>query len=233
MNIRQLFECHYPSLVWFLYGRLGDRDLAEGLAQVAFVPLIDKPPCAPDAWLYVVAGNIARDAPIRRPAPTRRCAASRSRQWCTRHSPCCRSATPRFSSCTPMISPIANRRGYRSFAHISWSAARTCAAALHPRAWTSRAHAAMRCVPRPRRGDKGDRVPREFLAAPQHATGRQRIGVGAARDSKRRPRRVHRARARALDIGRGARARLGSAHRDDGARHAARPVRRRRVRARA
>jgi len=62
VNIRQLFERHYPSLVWYLHGRLGDRDLAEDLAQDAFVRLIDKPPRAPDAWLYVVAGNLARDA---------------------------------------------------------------------------------------------------------------------------------------------------------------------------
>ena len=62
MNIRALFERHYPSLVWFLHGRLGDRDLAEDLAQEAFVRLIDKPPRAPDSWLYVVAGNLARDA---------------------------------------------------------------------------------------------------------------------------------------------------------------------------
>ena len=62
MNIRRLFERHYPTLVWYLHGRLGDRDLAEDLAQEAFVRLIDKPPRAPDAWLYVVAGNLARDA---------------------------------------------------------------------------------------------------------------------------------------------------------------------------
>jgi len=62
LNIRALFERHYPSLVWYLHGRLGDRDLAEDLAQEAFVRLIDKPPRAPDSWLYVVAGNLARDA---------------------------------------------------------------------------------------------------------------------------------------------------------------------------
>lgn len=62
MNIRRLFERHYPSLVWYLNGRLGDRDLAEDLAQEAFVRLLDKPPRAPDSWLYVVAGNLARDA---------------------------------------------------------------------------------------------------------------------------------------------------------------------------
>jgi RNA polymerase sigma-70 factor (ECF subfamily) len=62
LNIRRLFERHYPSLVWYLHGQLGDRDLAEDLAQEAFVRLIEKPPRAPDAWLYVVAGNLARDA---------------------------------------------------------------------------------------------------------------------------------------------------------------------------
>jgi RNA polymerase sigma-70 factor (ECF subfamily) len=62
LNIRALFERHYTSLVWYLHGRLGDRDLAEDLAQEAFVRLIDKPPREPDAWLYVVAGNLARDA---------------------------------------------------------------------------------------------------------------------------------------------------------------------------
>ncbi len=70
MNIRELFERHYPSLVWFLQGRVGDRDLAEDLAQEAFVRLLGKPPRAPDAWLYVVAGNLARDArrgELRRP----------------------------------------------------------------------------------------------------------------------------------------------------------------------
>jgi RNA polymerase sigma-70 factor, ECF subfamily len=61
LNIRSLFDRHYPSLVSFLHGRLGDRDLAEDLAQEAFVRLLDKPPRAPDSWLYVVAGNLARD----------------------------------------------------------------------------------------------------------------------------------------------------------------------------
>jgi RNA polymerase sigma-70 factor (ECF subfamily) len=62
LNIRRLFDQHYPSLVWYLHGRLGDRDLAEDLAQEAFVRLLDRPPREPDSWLYVVAGNLARDA---------------------------------------------------------------------------------------------------------------------------------------------------------------------------
>jgi RNA polymerase sigma-70 factor, ECF subfamily len=62
VNIRRLFERHYPSLVWYLHGRVRDRDLAEDLAQEAFVRLLEKSPREPDAWLYVVAGNLARDA---------------------------------------------------------------------------------------------------------------------------------------------------------------------------
>src|SRR5665213_1911793 len=62
VNIRQLFERHYPGLVWYLQGKLGDRDLAEDLAQDAFVRLREQPPRAPESWLYVVAGNLARDA---------------------------------------------------------------------------------------------------------------------------------------------------------------------------
>jgi RNA polymerase sigma-70 factor (ECF subfamily) len=62
LNIRALFERHYASLVWFLHGRLGDRDLAEDLAQEVFVRLMEKPPREPDSWMYVVAGNLARDA---------------------------------------------------------------------------------------------------------------------------------------------------------------------------
>ena len=62
MDIRHLFERHYPGLVWYLQGKLGDRDLAEDLAQEAFVRLIEHAPRSPEAWLYVVAGNLARDA---------------------------------------------------------------------------------------------------------------------------------------------------------------------------
>jgi RNA polymerase sigma-70 factor (ECF subfamily) len=62
MNVRALFERHYPGLVRFLHRRVGDRDQAEDLAQMAFVRLMERQPASPDGWLYVVAANLARDA---------------------------------------------------------------------------------------------------------------------------------------------------------------------------
>jgi RNA polymerase sigma-70 factor (ECF subfamily) len=62
VDIRHLFERHYPGLVRFLYERVGDRDQAEDLAQETFVRLLRCPPREPHGWLYVVAANLARDA---------------------------------------------------------------------------------------------------------------------------------------------------------------------------
>ena len=62
MIVRRLFERHYPRLVRYLYRRLGDLDRAEDLAQEAFVRLLERRPRRPEAWLYAVAANLARDA---------------------------------------------------------------------------------------------------------------------------------------------------------------------------
>lgn len=61
MNLRSLFDQTYPALVRFLYRRLGDQDLAEDLAQEAFVRLLKEQPDRPEAWLFTVADNLARD----------------------------------------------------------------------------------------------------------------------------------------------------------------------------
>lgn len=61
MNLRSIFDQTYPALVRFLYRRLGDQDLAEDLAQEAFVRLLREEPERPEAWLFTVADNLARD----------------------------------------------------------------------------------------------------------------------------------------------------------------------------
>ena len=62
MNLKPLFERVYPGLVRYLHRRLGDWDLAEDIAQEAFVRLLRVSPDNPDGWLFVVAANLARDS---------------------------------------------------------------------------------------------------------------------------------------------------------------------------
>lgn len=59
--MHRLFHEHYPSLVRFLYRRLGDRDQAEDLAQEAFVRLLEHHPSNPRAYLFTTALNLVRD----------------------------------------------------------------------------------------------------------------------------------------------------------------------------
>lgn len=59
--MQRLFREHYPSLVRFLYRRLGDRDQAEDLAQEAFVRLLEHQPGNPRAYLFTTALNLVRD----------------------------------------------------------------------------------------------------------------------------------------------------------------------------
>jgi RNA polymerase sigma-70 factor (ECF subfamily) len=51
----------YPALVRFLYKRVWDVDQAEDLAQEAFVRLLREQPPKPEAWLFTVAGNLAKN----------------------------------------------------------------------------------------------------------------------------------------------------------------------------
>ena len=60
--LRELFDQLYPVLVRFLYKRVWDVDQAEDLAQEAFVRLLDARPPKPEAWLFTVAGNLAKNA---------------------------------------------------------------------------------------------------------------------------------------------------------------------------
>ncbi len=59
--MHRLFEKDYPSLVRFLYRRLGDRDQAEDLAQEAFIRLLQRQPENPRAYLFATALNLVRD----------------------------------------------------------------------------------------------------------------------------------------------------------------------------
>jgi RNA polymerase sigma-70 factor (ECF subfamily) len=59
----------YEDLVRFLHRKVWDADRAQDLAQEAFVRALDHEPENPRAWLFTVAGNLARDearAAIRR-----------------------------------------------------------------------------------------------------------------------------------------------------------------------
>jgi len=62
VDLRQLFDRVYPLLVRYIYTRLWDADQAEDIAQEAFVRLLDERPDRPEAWLFTVAGNLARNA---------------------------------------------------------------------------------------------------------------------------------------------------------------------------
>jgi RNA polymerase sigma factor (sigma-70 family) len=48
--------------VRFIYKRVWDADQAEDIAQEAFVRLLDERPDNPEAWLFTVAGNLAKNA---------------------------------------------------------------------------------------------------------------------------------------------------------------------------
>ena len=60
-GVRAFFDQWYPALVRSLRARVGDADLAEDIAQEAFVRLLDHGPRDPRAWLFTVAANLVRD----------------------------------------------------------------------------------------------------------------------------------------------------------------------------
>ena len=61
LNFRPFFDRWYPRLVSYLRAKIGDADLAEDIAQEAFVRLLDETPRDPAAWLFVVANRLMID----------------------------------------------------------------------------------------------------------------------------------------------------------------------------
>jgi RNA polymerase sigma-70 factor (ECF subfamily) len=56
-----VYRTSFEDLVRFLYRKVWDVDRAHDLAQEAFVRALDTAPDHPRAWLFTVAGNLARD----------------------------------------------------------------------------------------------------------------------------------------------------------------------------
>ncbi|NIM51160.1 MAG: sigma-70 family RNA polymerase sigma factor [Gemmatimonadales bacterium] len=65
----EVYRTTFADLVRFLHRKVWDPDRAHDLAQEAFVRALNHEPDNPRAWLFTVAGNLARDearAAIRR-----------------------------------------------------------------------------------------------------------------------------------------------------------------------
>lgn len=61
-QLERLFRAYHGPVVRFLTRRLGDRDLAEELAQETFLRALRHAPVANErAWLFAVAANLVRD----------------------------------------------------------------------------------------------------------------------------------------------------------------------------
>lgn len=56
-----VYRTTYPDLVRYVYRKLWDRDRAHDVAQEAFLRALGQEPDDPRAWLFTVAGNLARD----------------------------------------------------------------------------------------------------------------------------------------------------------------------------
>lgn len=71
-NLERLFREYHGPLVRYLARRVGDRDLAEELAQETFVRAMRHGPVLRErAWLFAVATNLVRDE-VRRESRERR-----------------------------------------------------------------------------------------------------------------------------------------------------------------
>ncbi len=56
-----VYRTTFEDLVRFLHRKVWDADRAHDLAQETFVRALDHAPDNPRAWLFTVAGNLARD----------------------------------------------------------------------------------------------------------------------------------------------------------------------------
>lgn len=63
MDLEQAFHRHYEQLYRYLFRLTGDGDLAEDLAQEAFIRLLENPvgDGGLKAWLFTVGTNLVRD----------------------------------------------------------------------------------------------------------------------------------------------------------------------------
>ncbi len=56
-----VYRATYTDLVRYLHRKVWDAERAQDLAQEAFVRALEREPDNPRAWLFHVAGNLARD----------------------------------------------------------------------------------------------------------------------------------------------------------------------------
>jgi RNA polymerase sigma-70 factor (ECF subfamily) len=61
LTLRPFFDEWYPRLVRYLRAKVHDTDVAEDIAQEAFVRLLDHSPRSPAVWLFSVANNLVVD----------------------------------------------------------------------------------------------------------------------------------------------------------------------------
>lgn len=57
----EVYRTSFADLVRYLYRKVWDADRAQDLAQEAFARVLDHAPDNPRAWVFAVAGNLARD----------------------------------------------------------------------------------------------------------------------------------------------------------------------------
>ncbi len=57
----QVYQATFPEVVRYIYRKLWDEERAHELAQDAFVRALDHDPDDARAWVFAIAGNLAKD----------------------------------------------------------------------------------------------------------------------------------------------------------------------------